>query len=434
MNDKETIKAWRPPEQFIQVPSQVTGVTVFAPQPEVHEQDQAQRFACPNCGAGIHYDVAAGGTACEYCGYIAPVKAEILGREADNFEFTLETLSQSTRGWGTDRQLLHCDACGGDLSVPEGTLSTSCPFCASNKVNLVTSPDETLRPRFLIPFHITPQQTQNLAKTWLGKGWYHPGELAESSILRKFIGIFLPFWTFDTKVHAKWRAQVGYEKTERHYNAREKRWETRTRIEWRWENGRVNLNIENLLVPGSTDQHISHRILKQLYPFQMDGMVAYQPDFLAGWQAQAYETPLTEAWETGKTTIREKAKDACYRSIPSSQVRNFSMGADFKDEAWRYILLPVYLASYTYEDQLFQVMVNGQSGTVAGQKPVAWWKIWLAIAAILAPGTLLGLIGLPLLLLSGVGVIAIGLGIILFVVGLIFSFMLYNKARQSEAR
>ena len=78
-------------------------------------------------------------------------------------------------------------------------------------------------------------------------------------------------------------------------------------------------------------------------------------------------------------------------------------------------------------------MVNGQSGQVAGQKPVAWWKIWLAIAALLAPGSLLALIGLPLLLLGGFGVIPLVLGGILFIVGLVISGIIYKSASDSEA-
>ncbi|MFW5714305.1 MAG: hypothetical protein ACOCYU_06505, partial [Brevefilum sp.] len=117
-----------------------------------------------------------------------------------------------------------------------------------------------------------------------------------------------------------------------------------------------------------------------------------------------------------------------------AHVRNFSMTADFADESWRYILLPVYLSTYKYEDKTYQLMINGQTGAVAGQKPVAWWKVWLVIAALLFPGMVLGLIGLPLILMAGVGVIPFGMGIILFIIGIVLSVIIYNKARQSEAR
>ena len=38
------------------------------------------------------------------------------------------------------------------------------------------------------------------------------------------------------------------------------------------------------------------------------------------------------------------------------------MTADFGEEAWRFILLPVYLTAYRYDNRVFQVLVNGQSG------------------------------------------------------------------------
>jgi hypothetical protein len=109
------------------------------------------------------------------------------------------------------------------------------------------------------------------------------------------------------------------------------------------------------------------------------------------------------------------------------------MTADFANETWRYLLLPVYVAAYQFEGKVYQVMVNGQSGLVAGQKPVAWWKIWLAIAAMLAPGFFFGLIGLPGLALGGVGIILLVLGFVLILIGGAASIALYRQAIASEA-
>lgn len=185
-----------------------------------------------------------------------------------------------------------------------------------------------------------------------------------------------------------------------------------------------------MIVAGTS--RVSHTLLDRLQPFDLGALAAYTPDFLAGWQALGFDVVLPRAWETGKAIMRDRAKEACRKDIPSPHVRNFSMTADFADEVWRYILLPVYVAAYRFEDKVYQVMVNGQTGTVAGQKPVAWWKIWLVIALLLAPGVCAGLIGLPLLLAGGVGLVPLVIGLVLFVLGAIGSVFLYQRAAASE--
>ncbi len=421
-----------PPANYEQVASALEGITVWQPRAAVTTVDAPETFICPQCGATTRYNIAAGGVACEYCGYVKPAaQAAPVGSKAQVFEFTVETLSQAEQGWGVARRELFCDSCGASLTLPEGAISVSCPFCASNQVNVRTAATEQLRPRFLVPFKDQPETIRQRAVVWLGKGWFHPDELSSTSVVDHFAGVYLPFWTFGAGIAAAWKAEVGHERQVRYYDVGTKSWRTRTVIDWRWEDGHVGIKIDDLMVTGSS--RISHVILERLQPFNLNDLMAYVPDYLAGWQAQAYDVTLPQAWEQGKATMREKAKKACYDDIHSSHVRNFSMSADFNDEVWRYILLPVYLTAYRFENKTFQVMANGQTGVVAGQKPVAWWKVWLAIAFLLLPGLGLGLVGLILLLVSGIGVVPLGLGGLLLIGGGVISIQIFKKAQASEA-
>jgi DNA-directed RNA polymerase subunit RPC12/RpoP len=421
---------WQPPAGYEPTVSVLEGITVWRPRPEVKQVDAAATFTCPQCGASTRYNIAAGGVACEYCGYTVQAKAQQVGTRAEEYEFTLDTLSQAQQGWGVARRELSCENCGATLTIPEGAISISCPFCASNKVNVRTAANDQLRPRFLIPFKVQASTVRKRATEWLGKGWFHPSELSSASVVDRFTGVYLPFWTFDANITASWKAEVGHERQQRYYDSGSKSWKTRTVIDWRWENGQVKVDIDDLLIIGSS--RLSHIILDKLQPFNLNELVAYAPDFLAGWQAQAYEVALPQAWEQSKAIMREQAKRACHKDINSSHVRNFSMTADFANEVWRYILLPVYLAVYQFENKVYQIMANGQTGVIAGQKPVAWWKIWLAIAALLLPGLGLGLVGL-LLLVGGVGIIPLGLGGLLLVGGGYASDRIYRQAVASEA-
>ena len=105
------------------------------------------------------------------------------------------------------------------------------------------------------------------------------------------------------------------------------------------------------------------------------------------------------------------------------------MSLDFADESWRYILAPVYVAVYQYQGQPYQVMLNGQSGEISGQRPVDWTKVWLAIAALLAPGFIVGLIGV-LTLVLGIGALIGIIGLILLLIGGGISLYIYKQAEE----
>ncbi len=419
---------WTPPSEFVAQESKIPGITVYAPAPEeTHEETQS--FTCQHCGGAITYSAKEQVLTCPYCGQRQDLAAEQVGRAAPEFEFTLETMSKARYGLGEKRREIVCEACGAVVSVAPDQLTDTCAFCGSNRVLARDAvPAAALRPSALVPFSIDGDRLQTLTREWLQQGWMHPPALRDARLLRDIAGIYLPHWTFDTRVQAAWQAEVGYERTERYRRGGE--WHTRTVIDWRRESGRVLLPIDDHLVVGTV--LVSRKVLQKVMPFDLTALVAYEPGYLAGWQAKLYDIPLQEAWRQAKEEIREKAHQACYDDIHSSHVRAFTMVLDFADESWRHILLPVYLASYRFEGRPFQLMINGQTGKVAGQKPVAWLRVWLVIAALLIPGACLGLLGLLTLAVGGVGVVGVILGLVLFILGLMGGVYIFQQARSSE--
>ncbi len=416
-----------PPAGFVLAESAVPGIVLYKPAPEVETQAADVDFKCPQCGATTAYCIAAQGLTCAHCGYYEPPAQEVVGKGATEFEFTLENLARAAHGWGVARQELQCQNCGARTSLPEGMLSATCPFCASNRVIQAAGGQDSLRPRYLVPFTVQPGACQEIARVWLGSSWMTPGSLQRLARLAEFLPIYLPFWTFDALARADWEAEVGHTEQERYYE--DGQWKTRSVTVWRWESGRVAVEFDDLLIPGT--QRLSQVLLTRLRDFDTAHLVPYEPAYLAGLRAQAYDLPLEQAWQQGLHEMREQTRAACEQQASTSQIRNFRMTLDFTDETWRYVLLPVYLAVYHYEDKVYQVMINGQTASIAGQRPVDWMKVWLAIGAALTPGLLLLFLGM-LTLILGVGVFAIVFAVIVLVAGGIFAFSTFNKAQEME--
>jgi hypothetical protein len=299
------------------------------------------------------------------------------------------------------------------------------------------APHDQLRPRFLIPFQVEKARCQKIAQMWLGSSWMTPRALKETARVADFRGIYMPYWTFDARTRADWRAEVGHQVTERYYDSSSKSWKTRTKTVWRWESGRVQRFFDDLLISGST--RLSGLLLRRLQDYDTSALVPYAASYLAGLLANAYDISLESAWDRAREEMREATREACRAQASTGQIRNFRMALDFGDESWRYVLVPVYVAVYRYEGEAYQVMINGQTGTIAGQRPVDWTKVWLAVAAMLAPGLLLGLLGvmasvlgavLPPSLVIGGGVLV--LSFVLLVIGIVFAAITVSKARKMD--
>lgn len=370
-----------PPPGYIQTETAVAGIEVWMPIPPNEKHQPVVEFHCPQCDAATAYSTDDGGLTCTYCGYYEAPQTKVVGKGAQEFEFTVETMTRVAQGWGIERKELACTRCNAHVTISTDMLTHVCPFCHSNQVVQVKAPQDVLRPRFLVPFQVDVNTIRAQTAAWMGSSWLLPKDLQRLARGTEFTPVYIPAWTFDAKTRAIWKAEVAHTKTRTTGFGKNRR--THTYTEWRWESGQANQTFDDLLVNGASN--LSPVLLKQVSRFNLQALVVYAPSYLAGIQAQAYDVPLDAAWEKARRAMRTQTKSACQRQASSQRMRNFSMKLDFSEESWRYMLLPLYIAVYHYNNQPFQILVNGQTGQVAGQRPVDWRKIALVIGGVLLP-------------------------------------------------
>jgi hypothetical protein len=75
----------------------------------------------------------------------------------------------------------------------------------------------------------------------------------------------------------------------------------------------------------------------------------------------------------------------CAQQVPGDTHRNLQITPSYTGRTFKHVLVPVWLLSYNYGAKAYQVIVNGYTGTIAGNRPYSAWKIALAVlAAIIA--------------------------------------------------
>jgi hypothetical protein len=138
-------------------------------------------------------------------------------------------------------------------------------------------------------------------------------------------------------------------------------------------------------------QHDADRIK----PFHLAALKRYEPHYLAGWLNEEYSIERDEGLGVCQQEFYRREQQNVAALLPGDTHRGLQVNTRFSDINSDLILLPLYLLSYRYRDKLYRFMVNGQTGKVAGDKPLSWRKIALAVlVGVVVVGGLAALVSL----------------------------------------
>jgi hypothetical protein len=258
-------------------------------------------------------------------------------------------------------------------------------------VQIVAQPksaDPILTPGGVLPFCITQQQASASLKQWLSSRWFAPNDLKRFAQAEAIHGIYLPFWTYDTNTTTDYTGQRGeyYYVTETYYERDSQGNQVqRTRqvrhTRWYPASGTVNGSFDDVLIPATTS--LPSDRLAALEPWDFPELRPYDPAFLSGFKAQRYQVDLKQGFEVMKNVIAPAIESAVRDDIGGDEQQIDDLSTAYSDITFKHLLLPVYAGAYRYNAKLFQIVVNGRTGEIQGERPYSFWKIALLVVSIL---------------------------------------------------
>lgn len=303
---------------------------------------------------------------CSYCGH----RAEVAALEATIDEEDLASALIATESAGHAAEVTaqvryaSCEDCGAEVDFGETTTATRCPFCDSPVVML----EEAVRliaPSALLPFAIPEPQAKQAFKQWVSSHPMSPMDFKRSATVEAMSGVYLPFWTFDCRTFTKYRGQ--------------KRTRTGKRTVWSPVSGVSALDIDDLLVSGTTT--LDPDLAQKLEPWDLGALVPCQADYLAGFGAERYHTDLPAALKKAEALIRSRVEQAIREQIGGSAQKIDESVTERASITYKHILLPVWIGVVRYRGRVAQFLVNARTGEVQGTAPVSPVKK-MALAAV----------------------------------------------------
>lgn len=349
----------------------MSGLTSFEPF-ATDDAPVLRARACEYCGAPVErFDQF-----CPACGGRQALDAEVVAAD----DGVAETKSSQPAA-----RRFQCKNCGAEVDVDPQQRSYVCAFCDSTYV--VELPREfsgRQPPEFVVPFGITLEDAQERFQHWIKTGGlFRPGDLHTAKIEEKLRGVYLPFWSFSMLAQSRWSATIGehWYRTETYTTRENGKTVTKTRTvtetEWWPLDGRHHRYYSGYLVSGS--RGLGQRDAQRVKPFHLAALKRYRPDFLAGWLSEVYSVQRQEALGTCEQEFARREENNIAAHMPGDTHRGLDVQTRFSQINSDLILLPIFLLSYRHGDKLYRFMVNGQTGRVAGDKPLSPWKIGIAV-------------------------------------------------------
>ncbi len=311
-------------------------------------------YECPNCGGDLRFDIASQKLKCNHCEssfdpYEQEKQADAVESTDDEYQVTVFT----------------CPECGAEIESTNLSAAGFCSYCGGAVV-FSSRVQKEKRPAKIIPFRVTKEDCRKSYLSMIKRTPYTPKELKDPKYLERFVGFYLPYWSFRSKTEREVHVD-GVKRTRRgdyiyvdHYHL----------------SGKLDASYDGVSYDASSsfDDGISQRIA----PFSTKNMVDFAPSFLLGFYADTADVPVEIYQNEAYTTI---AKDIVRRLLSSqgfqkggikvessatAQIRN-EIAGDISSER---MMFPIWFLTYRKGDRIAYSVVNGSTGTIYSDLPI----------------------------------------------------------------
>jgi DNA-directed RNA polymerase subunit RPC12/RpoP len=369
---------------------------------------------CPNCDGELVFEPSAQQYECPYCGshftqeqidqmeQMKPQEqpsqengmADFGGEEggpaggaADSMKNRAdEPREADEESTGESAAVYTCPSCGAEIVTDATTAATFCYYC-HNPVVLSGRISGKYLPKWIIPFGIDRKKAESMFLENVGKKKFVPKGFFDSKQIEKLTGVYFPYWIVDWKGQGRMQARA-----------------TKVRI---WSSGETEYTetrYYEVLREGSMEfSQLSRNALKKankilvegVQPYKQEGAKPFSMGYLSGFQAEKRDMEQQDFEQELQNEVKKYASKLLLESASgytSVTPQNTDIRMDAED--WEYVLVPAWVLTYKGNDgKLYYYAINGQTGKVCGELPIAKPKLAVVSAVISAAVFALALLG-----------------------------------------
>ena len=333
-------------------------------------ESKALTTKCTGCGADFAYDIETGMLKCAHCGSTKAIeKDETVVRR----QITSDVIKQCSE-W-KEATVFNCNNCGAKEVFERKEISRKCCFCGSTNI-VATSELAGVRPDSVIPFQITKDSAIHRFRKYIKSKLFAPKNFKKADLNERINALYSPCWSFSANTENAYNGTLGRTVYHHHRDSRGQTITT-TSINWFRVWGQINQNYQDFFVQSGSQ--IPPITFNKLMPFNIKLVTVYRQEYLSGIIAEHYSKNLETCFNSFAQSVRLDIRRRVMNKYRADHVQFMDIQTNYKSRKFNYVLLPLYIANYTYKNKTYNFYVNGASGAIVGKYPKSKLKISLLV-------------------------------------------------------
>ncbi|MGD9252837.1 MAG: hypothetical protein PVG92_02760 [Holophagae bacterium] len=296
---------------------------------------------------------------------------------------------------------ISCESCGADVVLAPLARTARCPYCDSPSVVDRPATGDRPDPVFAIPFEIERTTAVAGVRRHIRSKRLAPTAL-HRAVANRVQGLYVPTYLYSAIAASSFSASIGEDYWERVVGTDSKGRPTvkkKRRTEYFRLAGAHSCYLGDLLVTAS--RGIPNDEVEWLEPYDLARLRRYSPALVSGWSSEepslSREECLALARDEGRAAVARRLD----RFMPGDRHSKLRHQTALDGETIDLTLVPIWVVAVRWREHEppIRILVNGQTGEVAGAIPTSWAKVALlvvggALGLLAASGLVATLLGL----------------------------------------
>ena len=271
-----------------------------------------------------------------------------------------------------DAMQVSCSSCGATVVFVPPTTATACDFCGGKIVAQPKAADPLVAPESVLPFSFTNQQAVSVIKKLDEFALVCAVKIKNSRRTRprrKRLSAVLDFRRIrrdrvrrtarrrlsgNGKLLRKWRAKAA----NRNKNAlviarREMCRDSLTMFRFRQQNRFCRSIWKNYTGISANSFLMNRRICRDT-------------------KRRLIRFHSKKVSSVSNRSLNSVIQDDIRRDIGGDHQQISNMNTDYSNITFKHLLVPVYASAYKFNNKVYQVVINGRTGEVQGERPYSW--------------------------------------------------------------